>query len=125
MTVTQSHAAWLQRWLSMTGPLPDRAAEFAACIANRLYSRGLRVDSEVYVPRRGVTNGQRGRVDLVVTGDGYRIGIECDNKSPRAKSLHKLMQLDVDERVVILRRPCPLHTLSNGIVVFGLEVQPW
>lgn len=105
-------------------PLPDRADLFAKRVAELLERDGWTVETEVVVPSRGI-DSQRGRVDMVAEFLGFRIAIECDNKSPRTKSLHKLLQLDVNARLVILRRMCPLHALPSGIVVFGVEVEPW
>lgn len=104
--------------------MPDRAAPFAELVGMALNALGATVIREVIVPRRG--DGQRGRVDLVASWpeSGLQIAVECDNKSPRKKSLTKLKQVVADVRLVVLRAPKPLHQLPDGIWVLGLEVEP-
>ena len=104
--------------------MPDRAAPFAGLVANALGALGATVLREVIVPRRG--DGQRGRVDLVASWpeSGLQMAVECDNKSPRAKSITKLKQMPADVRLIVLRTPKPMHQLPDGIWVCGVEVTP-
>lgn len=97
----------------------ERAGQFQNCVQGLLERRGWRVEREVVVGDRG--DGRRGKVDLVASQAGYRVGIELDNRSPRAKSVHKLRALSCDERLVVLRvRSAPYRV--EGVLVLGTEV---
>lgn len=104
-------------------PVPSGAPAFQDAAQALLMADGWSVRREVYVDDRG--DGYRGRVDLVAQANGLTVGIELDNWSPRAKSLHKLRCMKADARLVVLRVPFEPQVIEHelgDVTVFGLEV---
>lgn len=104
--------------------LPDRASQFHDAVDRCLSAAGLTVEREVFV---GLPGRERSRVDLLARrGDDY-LAIECDRRSPRAKSLAKLHRCFAAGRLLLLRWR-PAHDLwwdgpHRGVHVLSLEVQ--
>lgn len=81
----------------------DSAREYQDSILSALKMKGFECSREFKVESRGTPDGYRGFVDIVVEADGERCGIEIDRKSPRKKSIHKLLNGPFDERIIVLR----------------------
>ena len=114
----------LHALLSGHAPLPNSAAGFMARVATVLRLSGWNVRTEVVVPSRGTADGYRGRIDIVAERAGQVLAIECDTKSPRIKSVHKLAHYAADARIVILRTPQRLERIGTSpVLVFGVEVR--
>jgi len=54
---------------------------------------------------------KRGFVDILVVKNNFSCGIEIDNKTPRLKSMDKLIGFDYS--VIVLRHKAPVYSLFN------------
>jgi hypothetical protein len=105
--------------------LPDDldAAAFHVAVESALVALRFSCRREVVVPERG--DGLRGRLDLVAERHGVRIAFELDDRTPRRKSITKLLAAaECHFRVLVLR--CPpdgeLPRIDGDIVVIGAGV---
>lgn len=98
----------------------------AHCIHNQLMTRladaGFGSEREVeafYMGRKGI---RRGRIDILAYRQGKRIGIEVDNCTPRPRSVLKLLGMQLDLRVMILRRNLkPIMPIEGIDGIFYIE----
>lgn len=83
------------------------AAQYHDRVESILRAQGWRCWREYPAPYRRKKKGLEclGAIDLFAIRGGRRWAIELDCSQPRAKSIDKLSNLDVDLRIVILRRP--------------------
>lgn len=102
------------------GPLPDKAGPFHRAVAGRLEAAGFAVCREVVTPKPG--QRRAGRVDLRASCGAYSIGIECDRRTPRKKSIEKLLAMQCDDRLILLRGKSP-QRMQDGVHVLGMDVE--
>lgn len=60
------------------------------------------------------TKGRKGRVDLLISHEGYTVAVEVDDRAIKGKSVEKLLSLDVDARVCVIARG-DMDDIPNGI----------
>ena len=68
-----------------------------------LAQNGFSCQHKAPVNTRGKDKRYTGRINILAAKDGKTIGIEVDRKSPRDKSVYKLLHFDCDYRVIVLR----------------------
>lgn len=73
-------------------------------LMEKLALAGYGTMREVEAYYQGVKGIKRGRIDIMAFRDGFKIGIEVDNCTPRPRSIKKLLGMTLDYRFVVLRR---------------------
>lgn len=92
--------------------VPDDAAVLHDRVETALNAAGFRVVREAPA---SLPNGATGFVDLLAEFDGQRVVLELDARTPRAKSLHKLLSFDGAWRIAVLRGGPETIAVPNGI----------
>jgi hypothetical protein len=87
------------------------ALEFEEICSEHLSFFG-KVERQVRVDNRG--DGHAGRIDLVFHYNGQLIPIEIDRKSPRKKSVYKVLQYNADNAFCITRSPFEVHKITRN-----------
>lgn len=105
------------------GTVPDDAVVLHDRLETAFGEADFVVEREVPAT---LPSGATGRIDLMVEQDGQRVVLELDGRSPRARSLHKLLQFPRAWRIAVLRGGSTRVAVPSGIdAVVSVRVQSY
>jgi Holliday junction resolvase-like predicted endonuclease len=89
----------------------DHAKTAQREIVKYLKGKGYKCNTEVEVNYRN--DGHIGRIDIIAEKDSSKLAIEVDRKSPRKKSIAKLLSICDYQRLILLRIGNESYCIDN------------